>query len=170
MAVRAYWRWLHTGCCRAGCSPGGNYLSLASLLTNQAVMVCAFWGIQIDCPVCPLFPGQTGWIQHWLYPISIAGFEKGWSLISSTVLPGLQDSFSWASPNVLHKTRYQTCLSQKVTNLQQNMQKNKVKRGEQGMHRKKSTQMGYLPSFAKKRTLSFGMQCENAPYYSRQHS
>lgn len=33
---------------------------LASLLINQTKMVCAFGGIQIDCPVCPLFPGQIG--------------------------------------------------------------------------------------------------------------
>lgn len=169
MAVRAYLRCLDTGCCRARCSPGGSCLNVATLPTNQAMVACAFWGIQINCPVWPLFPGQIGWIQLWLYPISIAVFKKG-CLISSTVLPALQDSFSWGSPNVPRKTRYQTCLSQKVTNLQQNMQRNKVKWGEQGIHRKKSTQMGYLLSFAKKRMLSFGMQCENAPYYSRQHS
>lgn len=86
------------------------------------------------------------------------------------MLPGLQCSFPGASPNVPCKTRERPCLAQKVTNLQQKMQKNKVKWGEQGMDRKKSTEMCYLLSFAKKRTLSFGMQCENAPYYSRQHS
>lgn len=91
-------------------------------------------------------------------------------LISSTVLPGHQHLFPGASPNVPHKTRRWQCLFQKVENLEQKMQRKKVKWGEKGMDRKKSTQMGYLLSFAKKRTLSFGMQCENAPYYSRQHS
>lgn len=168
MAVRVYLRCLDIGYCRTGFSPGGSYLSISSLFLNQATMAYVFWGIETDCPVCPLFPGQIGWTGFIVNRLLVLRRAVVWFQVLCCLDSGTLFFLSFSK--ILHKTRYQTCLSQKVTNLQQNMQKNKVKWGEQGVHRKKSTQMGYLLSFAKKRTLSFGMQCENAPYYSRQHS
>lgn len=152
-----------------GYSLAGSCLSIASLIINRPMMSCAFEGTSVRWLVCPFVQVQMGWLHLWPNPISIAFFWRATALFH--VLCCLYTSIHFLElPQMCHMKPGGGNACQKVTNLQQKMQRKKVKWREKGRDRKKSTQMGYLLSFAKKRTLSFGMQCENAPYYSRQHS
>lgn len=78
-------------------------------------------------------------IGCWFYggPLSYFKHHAAWTPVFT----------SWGFPKrAMCKTRDQPRLAQKVTNLQQKMQRNTVKWGEEGTGRKKSTQTDELPS------------------------